>query len=134
MFSGNAIMAAPINDDSDEKPLDPAVERVRRKLVRFVAVNLGLLMAAVMAVIGAIVYKWEPGGTARDDPSPVAAASAPGDILSGQIELPSGARVLSHAVSGNRLSLHVEAGGSGSILVYDMAAGRITGRFELIGE
>ena len=44
-------------DDKDEKPLDPAAERVRRKMVRFMGINLGILFAAVMAVVLALVYK-----------------------------------------------------------------------------
>ena len=50
-------MIRPAFDDEEEKPLDPAVEKVRKKLVRFVAINLGLLFVALMAVVGAIVYK-----------------------------------------------------------------------------
>ena len=50
-------MARPAFDDEEEKPLDPAVEKVRRKLVRFVAINLGLLFVALMAVVAALVYK-----------------------------------------------------------------------------
>jgi hypothetical protein len=50
-------MARPTIDDNEEKPLDPAVEKVRRKLVRFVAINLGLLFLALMAVLAAVVYK-----------------------------------------------------------------------------
>lgn len=121
-------MAAPVNDE--EKPLDPAVERVRRKLLRFVAINLGLLLAALMAVIGAIVYKWEPGEADE------AAAFRYGDgvVQTGDIALPAGARVLSHGVSGNRLTLHVETGGGGAILVYDMAERRVVGRFGLTSE
>jgi hypothetical protein len=44
--------------DLEDKPLDPAVDRVRRKLVRFMAINLGLLFLALMAVVLAIVYRW----------------------------------------------------------------------------
>lgn len=128
-------MAAPIDDEYDEKPLDPAAERLRRKLVRFMAVNLGLLMVAVMAVIGAIVYKWEPrGGSPEAGEVATPAASGAAQAFNGEIELPTDARVVSHAVSGNRLTLHVEGGGSGAILVYDMAEGRITGRFALASE
>lgn len=125
-------MATPINDETDEKPLDPAVERVRRKLLRFVAINLGLLLVAVMAVIGAIVYKWEPGAAreAGDE-----AVSAPeGEMLTGEIVLPAGARILSHSLSGNRLTLHAETGGAGSIFIYDIAERRIIGRFDLRSE
>ena len=50
-------MAAPHDDDEDEKPLDPAVENVRRKLVRFIVINLGILFVALMAVVLALVYR-----------------------------------------------------------------------------
>ena len=51
-------MAGPVDDDDErEKPLDPAVERVRGKLIRFMLVNLGLLFVALMAVAIAIVYR-----------------------------------------------------------------------------
>ncbi len=48
---------APSGDVDDEKPLDPATEKVRKKLVKFSAVFMGLNMVALMAVLGAIVYK-----------------------------------------------------------------------------
>lgn len=125
-------MAAP-TDETDEKPLDPAVERVRRKLLRFVAVNLGLLFVAVMAVVGAIVYKWEPGGGESGAAAafPVPAGDEP---LAGEIPLPAGARLLSHSLSGGRITLHVEHGDAGSILVYDIGEARIVGRFALADE
>ena len=50
-------MAGALPDNDDEKPLDPAAERVRRKLVRFMAINLGILFLALMAVVAALVYK-----------------------------------------------------------------------------
>jgi hypothetical protein len=40
-----------------DEQLDPATERVRRKLVRFMAINLGILFVALMAVVIAIVYR-----------------------------------------------------------------------------
>lgn len=123
-------MAAPFDDEEREKPLDPAVERVRRKLVRFVAINLGLLLLALMAVVVAIVYRAN-----RAAPPPAAAVSelpvpAEGEVLQGAITLPRGARVLGHAHAGGLISLHVElAGGARSIMLYDMAQDRIVGRF-----
>ena len=57
-------MIRPAFDDEKDKPLDPAVEKVRKKLVRFVAINLGLLFLALMAVVGAIVYKSRNAGHA----------------------------------------------------------------------
>ena len=50
-----------LDDENEEKPLDPAMERVRRRLVRFVGINLGLLFIALMAVVVAIVYRARSG-------------------------------------------------------------------------
>lgn len=118
-----------------DEQLDPATERVRRKLVRFMAINLGILFVALMAVVIAIVYRAvlsddeaQPPAVATEIPSP-----PPGAMLTGEITLPDGARVSSHALSGNRLTLDVEVNGERSILVYDIAEGRTIGRFTLSG-
>lgn len=124
-------MARPVAEEDEEKPLDPAAENVRRKLVRFMIVNLGLLFLALMVVIGALVYK------ARN--APVAGSAPAGDVqlpagalLSGDIVLPVGAKVISQSLSGNRLSIDAElADGSRSIFVYDIAERRIIGQFAI---
>lgn len=124
-------MARPVAEDDEEKPLDPAAEKVRRKLIRFMIVNLGLLFIALMVVIGALVYK------ARNAPG---AGSAPaGDVLvpagaplSGDIVLPVGAKVVSQSLSGNRLSIDAElADGGRAIFVYDIAERRMIGQFPI---
>ncbi|TPI46678.1 fimbrial protein [Mesorhizobium sp. B2-9-1] len=122
-------MARPIAEEDEEKPLDPAAENVRRKLVRFMIVNLGLLFLALMVVIGALVYK------ARN--APVTGSAPAGDVqapagapLAGDIVLPVGAKVISQSLSGNRLSIDAElADGGRSIFVYDIAEHRIIGQF-----
>jgi len=45
------------NDTDEEQPLDPAMERVRRKMVRLMVISIGIMMVGLMAVLGAIVYK-----------------------------------------------------------------------------
>ena len=121
-------MARPASDDEHDKPLDPAVERVRRKLVRFVAINLGLLFIALMAVVGALVYK---SRTAAPPATDVAVeAPSPEGIAEGRIELPAGARIVSQSLSGNRISLSLEfSDGRRAIYLYDIGARRIVGRF-----
>lgn len=118
------------NDDAD-KPLDPAAERLRRKLLRFAVINIGFLFVALMAVLVAIVYK-----TGSD--TPVAAngvavpTSAEDTFISGDIVLPAGARMLSHALGGNRISIDAELeDGSRAIFLYDMGERRIVGRLAL---
>lgn len=124
-------MARPVAEEDEEKPLDPAAENVRRKLVRFMIVNLGLLFLALMVVIGALVYKARNAPTAG--PASAGDVQAPaGAPLSGDIVLPVGAKVVSQSLSGNRLSIDAElADGSRSIFVYDIAERRIIGQFAI---
>lgn len=126
-------MTQPTIDDEEEKPLDPAVERVRRKLVRFVAINLGLLFAALMAVVAALVYKSmtvrEPAVDAGIE------IAAPEDALEGDIRLPAGARIVSQSLSGNRVALSLELpDGARAIYIYDLAARRVVGRYAVTQE
>ena len=127
-------MVRPADDDTEEQPLDPALERVRRKLVRFVAINLSLLLAALMAVVGALVYK-----SGRSETQEPAASAVPsplqGGIIAGDILLPAGEKVLSHSLSGNQLALDAElADGSRAIFLYDIAGNRVIGRFAVKAE
>jgi hypothetical protein len=124
-------MARSLADKDEEKPLDPDVEKVRKKLVRFVAINLGLLFLALMVVIAAIVYKARKPAPmspplANDIPVP------PGEPLAADIVLPVGAKVISQALSGNRISIDAElSDGSRTIFVYDIAERRMIGRFAI---
>ena len=126
-------MARPAFDDEEEKPLDPAVEKVRRKLVRFVAINLGLLFIALMAVVAALVYK---SRTAAAPPAEVAVeVPSPEGVIEGQIPLPAGARIVSQSLSGNRISLALElADGRRAIYLYDISARRVVGKFAVTPE
>ncbi|AMS40491.1 fimbrial protein [Aminobacter sp. NyZ550] len=117
--------------EEEDKPLDPSVERVRRKLVRFFIINIGLLFIALMAVLGGVVYKSR---------TPEAAAPvASGDIqvpaggqISGEIILPVGAKIMSQALSGNRISIDAElVDGSRTIFLYDMSERRLIGQFQV---
>ncbi|UUP17234.1 fimbrial protein [Nitratireductor thuwali] len=126
-------MAKPtLNENQDEAPLDPAAERVRRKLVRFMGINLAILFAAVMAVVLALVYRsLTPKPAEPQTVSPL----VPGDILSGEVAIPAGARIVSHTLSGNRLSLLLRLGDGGSqIVVYDMASGEPAARIAISEE
>lgn len=123
-------MARPLADDEEDKPLDPNVDKLRRKLIRFMVVNLGLLFFALMVVVAALVYKSytaKPTAPIAGDIQTPAGAPQAGDIV-----LPVGAKVLSQSLSGDRLSLEAElTDGSRAIFVYDIAERRMLGRYTL---
>jgi hypothetical protein len=113
------VVRQAFDDEIEEKPLDPAVERVRKKLVRFVAINLGLLFAALMAVVAAVVYKAGQSPAPADGPAAIA-----------EIALPAGARMVGHGFSDGQFSIDAElADGSRVIIVYDVAGEKIVGRY-----
>lgn len=128
-------MTSPNNaDDDGEKPLDPAAERVRRKLVRFVGVNLAILFLAVAVVLAAVVWRAGifGGGPAGGDNAAVPSGEP---LLEGVIALPAGARINQHSLSGDRVSFDATlAEGSRVLLVYDLRQRRIVARFALISE
>lgn len=123
------------HDDEQDKPLDPAVENVRRKLVRFIVINLGILFIALMAVVVALVYR----ATRVSETAPATISELPvpageGAIL-GAVTLPAGARVLDHAITGSLLSLRIElASGTEAILLYEIAGGRTIGQIDIAGD
>ena len=46
------------NNGDEDKPLDPMVENVRRRMMRLMVVSIGIMMIGLMAVLGSIVYKY----------------------------------------------------------------------------
>jgi hypothetical protein len=121
------------NADEDEKPLDPVMENVRKKMVRLLLTSLGIMMVGLMAVLGAIVYKINRGG----DEVPAVRTEIPSDgaLIAGSIALPKGAWVNGQSLSGNRISLDVTLqGGARQIVVFDIAAQKVMARFALTEE
>ena len=108
-------------DERDEAPLDSAAERLRRKMVRLLAVSIGTMFVAVMAVLGAVVYKLSQ----RDAPA-AAASAAPLAI-----DLPAGAVVKEMAAGDGAILLRVREGTIARLLHGAAATGRIVGRYEL---
>jgi hypothetical protein len=115
------------SDPDDEAPLDPAAERLRRKLARLLLVSGGVMLLGFIAVFAAIVYKLgllgESGSTAGGEP------------VEARIALPAGARLLSADLDGGRALLALEtAGGGRALLLVELESGRILGRYTIAPE
>lgn len=121
-------MVRPVEQENDQQDtLDPAAEKVRRKLVRFMGINLAILFAAVMAVVLAFVYKSvQPTQTAGET------LLLPGDATHAVIALPQGARIVSQALDGMRVSLQLRlSDGTEELHVYDLRSGQLQARATL---
>ncbi len=119
--------SSPPSFDDEEKPLDPATERVRRKMVRLMVISIGIMMIGLMAVFGAIVYKFTNLGGKSSDDSAVSSNNL--DTFETAIDIPEGATIVSTALDGTRVSLTLSySDGKQEIWFYDIATDRMLGK------
>ncbi|WP_411033381.1 hypothetical protein [Shinella sp. BYT-45] len=123
------------NDDQEDKPLDPVMENVRRKMMRLQLVSGGIMLLMFMAVLAAIVYKI----SARDG-KPEAAVSAGGLAVPSDApvkvtaRLPDGFAVSAVSQSGGQILFYgAMADGARKALLFDIAAGRIVAEIDVAG-
>ncbi|NKK99403.1 hypothetical protein GFM02_14250 [Rhizobium leguminosarum bv. viciae] len=112
-------------DDQEEKPLDPAMESVRRKMVRLQIVSGAIMFVSLMAVFGAVVYK-VMHSEAKETASAITASGVPSDApLAATVSLPLGFKVQSTSFSAGQLLFYGETvEGKNKALVYDLRTGR----------
>jgi len=114
--------------DDREAPLDPAQERLRRKLVRLLFVSGGIMMLGLIAVFAAIVYKVGAGGR----PASGFSAAAPAE---GVIAVPAGYRLAGTTLDGERALLTLEGpDGATTLLLVDLRSGAVLARHALVEE
>ncbi len=120
--------------EQEDKPLDPAMENVRRKMVRLQLVSGGIMLVMFMAVLAAIVYK-----VTRTEGKPESALTTglavPSDApLSGAVTLPDGFTVASVSQSGGQILFYgTLADGARKAILFDIAAGRIVADIDVNG-
>jgi hypothetical protein len=124
------------NDDQEDKPLDPVMENVRRKMMRLQLVSGGIMLLMFMAVLAAIVYKIN-----TRESKPEAALSASGGVavpsdapVKATVALPDGFAVSAVSQSGGQILFYgVMADGSRKAILFDIAAGRTVADIDVTG-
>lgn len=122
------------NNDQEDKPLDPVMENVRRKMMRLQLVSGGIMLLMFMAVLVAIVYKINTrdgkpeaqtaGGLAVPSDAPVKATAT----------LPDGFAVSAVSQSGGQILFYgVMADGVRKAFLFDIAASRIVADIDVSG-
>lgn len=122
-------------DDQEDKPLDPVMERVRRKMMRLQLVSGGIMFVMFLAVLAAIVYKINT----RDGKPEAAAVSGglavPSDApIKATAALPAGFAVSAVSQSGGQILFYgVMADGVRKAFLFDIAAGRTVAEINVTG-
>ncbi len=101
------------NDDpsEQEEPLDPAAERLQKKLRRLILVSSLTMVLGLAAVFAAIVYRIN-----RVDDTQTAAYAE-------RVSMKQGDEVLSATLSEGRLTLLVRRNTGNAIIIFDAATG-----------
>ncbi len=127
------------NFDDEDAPLDPAVEKVRRKVMRLMGISIAIMMVGLMAVIGAIFYKISGAGdkkiTTEAEANSKIVMLPSGEIknveaiganIVGDVNLPKGSSLVKADYADGRILLMIKSGeGDLSLWVYDLAANRV---------
>lgn len=111
-------------DQEEEKPLDPEMEKVRRKMVRLLVVSIGIMILGVMAVLAGVVYKViEPDEDAQTvtSGSMTVPSGAPLQLTG---SLPAGFKVEQVSLDGARILFYgLMADGTRSAIILDATSG-----------
>jgi hypothetical protein len=112
-------MTNPNFADDDEKPLDPAVEKIRRKMVRLLVISSSVIVLGLMAVLGSIVYKANKNSAAAQ------AMLTSGPVAPNQtVTLPKGFVLESSTIDGNRIWFMGTADGKHLMIAHDISTGK----------
>jgi hypothetical protein len=132
LFKGNEMD----NQIDEEQPLDPVMERVRVKMVRLLGISIGLMLIALLTVLGAVIYKInqpeKDNITENQTNSSQSGLYSAGPILEAiSVDLPNGAKISSSNFSGNRMSVDfVLQDGSHQLWIVDLQTGEVISRIE----
>ncbi|WP_182087090.1 hypothetical protein [Aureimonas sp. ME7] len=112
------------NNEPSGLPQDPAFEKVRRKMVRLLALSIAVLFVGLIAVLSAVVYR--SGGRGSD-------AEAPTTPVAALLPIPLGGRVtLATGISPDRALVVVDAPeGFQELVVFNPSTGTLISRIRL---
>ena len=125
------------NQIDEDEPLDPVMEKVRVKMVRLLGISIGLMLLALITVLGAVVYKISQGSETSEgeveDNQPNAQPASNLVLLENlEVNVPEGARVISSSLSNGNLLLDLRlSDGARQFWIVDLQSGDVKSRLTL---
>lgn len=125
------------NQIEEDEPLDPVMEKVRVKMVRLLGISIGLMLLALITVLGAVVYKISQGSeTPEAEAENIEPNTMPVQNLvlleNLAIDVPEGARVISSNLSSGNLLLDLRlSDGARQFWIVNLQTGDVLSRVTL---
>ena len=123
-------MTNPNFPEEEEKPLDPAVEKIRRRMVRLLFISSSVIVLALMTVLGSIVYKANKNSAATGpaDRPLQSTVSQPQQTVT----LPKGFVLESTTVDGNRIWFMGTVDGKHLMIAHDIGTGKTLAKVSVV--
>lgn len=115
-------------EDKADEGLDPATERLRGKLLRFMIINLLVIFGLLIVVVGILVYR--NGETQSEGAERAEAATEMASVvsLSGRtLHLEQGEEIADLVAEGRRVTLHIKGGAAERLVQIDIRDGSVIG-------
>lgn len=120
--------------DDDEKPLDPAMLRVQKRLRRLMVIGGSTLALGIAAVMFAIVYRLFIQQPSSDGAESTLGATVPmGEVTAADVGLPPAAELLSLNVTGTVMTMAFRDGNDLVTVLVDTTTMRVSGQFRIAG-
>ncbi len=121
----------------EEEPLDPVMEKVRVKMVRLLGISIGLMLLALITVLGAVVYKIsqtsQENAAESENSNLKTIENSAGNVLESlEIALPEGVNITSSSLSNNNLMLRLlMKDGAEQFWIVNLQTGNVVSRIKI---
>ncbi|WP_273760426.1 hypothetical protein [Bartonella sp. ML70XJBT.G] len=107
-------------------PLDPAVERVRKKLMRLMIVSIAITLILMLAVLFGVVYKIIATGSSAKQTELLSSHHKNKETLHHTLSLPQNTQILSQSLSEHNISLKIlTSDGQTKFMIYNYHSGTL---------
>ncbi|UTO28106.1 hypothetical protein [Bartonella harrusi] len=109
-----------------DQALDPAVERVRKKLMRLMIISISITLILILAVLFGVIYKIIATDSTSQKTKPLFAQSTPQETVHHTLSLPEKAQILSQSLSGHNIVLKIlTPEGQTKFMIYNYYTGAL---------
>ncbi|WP_409361043.1 hypothetical protein ACRPOS_006965 [Bartonella heixiaziensis] len=111
---------------SEDQPLDPAIERVRKKLMRLMMISIVITLISILVVLFLIVYKITATGSAQKQTAPLSSHNKNPEVAHHTLSLPEKTQILSQSLSEHNIVLKIlTPDGHTKFMVYNYHTGAL---------
>lgn len=109
-----------------DEPLDPAVERVRKKLMRLMIISISITIILILFVLAGVIYKIITPETASKQTKPLALQGENLPFAHHTLLLPPKAQIISQSLSDHHIALRVlMPNGQTHFMIYNYRTGAL---------